>query len=536
MNKIRNAILLTAGLMAMSATGAPASGVPVKMTAPDGTEVWVRAVGDENCRHFETLDGEIVDWLPQVRQQLAPTPLKDKLFPRFLNRESPLRTANGPVNAPADRSVTASGSPKFLVVLVDFPDRPFTVGAPLSAFQELLNASRTDNPEAKSARSYFEDSSDGQFSPDFQVVGPVTMSHPARYYASVGLDDSPATFMVIEACQQLDSQLDFTEFDLDGDGICDNVYFFYAGQGQADGGGSTTIWPHSATLGTFGKSLTVDGVAIENYACSPEQNGRKQFTGIGTFCHEFCHVLGLPDLYCNGGQHPGYYSLMASGNYNDNGYTPPLLSSFERLSLGWLTPGELTASGDVTIYPLSDSNAALRLSTPLDNEYFLLENRPRQGWDAHLPAEGMLIWHIDYDQAAWDNNTPNTPSFRRVDLLRAVSTGGTGTPFPGSGNVTTISDTTHPSLTTNSGESLGITLSDIAFSPSPSVAGTPSLVTFTATFAGAGIHDIGLPSDDPVTAIYNISGQLLPTVDPATLAPGIYLLRHASGLTTKLRK
>lgn len=534
MNKIRYFILTLVGAVALTATGAPASGVPVQVTAPDGTKLWVRAVGDENNRHFETLDGELVSWLPQVRQQLFPKALKDKLFPRFLNQRQSL----------ANRTVPASGSPKFLVVLVDFPDRQFAVEEPLAVFSELLNATSADGNQdpgsgiaVKSARSYFEASSAGQFSPDFQLVGPVTMANNARYYASVGLDDSPATNMVIEACQILDSEVDFTEFDLDGDGICDNVYFFYAGQGQADGGGTSTIWPHSATLSTFGKSLTIDGIAIENYACSPEQNGRKQFTGIGTFCHEFCHVLGLKDLYCNGGLHPGYFSLMASGNYNDGGYTPPLLSSFERLSLGWLTTEELAASGDVTLSPLSDSNHALRLSTPHENEYFLLENRPQQGWDSHLPGEGLLIWHIDYDQQAWDNNTPNTSAFRRVDLLRAVSTGGAFTPFPGPAGVTTISDTTTPSLTTHAGESLGVTLSEIAFFPSPSVAGETSLVTFSALFTGAGVNDTETdPANDPVTAVYSISGQILPTTDPAELPPGFYILRRASGATSKCRK
>lgn len=149
----------------------------------------------------------------------------------------------------------------------------------------------------------------------------------------------------------------------------------------------------------------------------------------------------------------------------------------------------------------------------------------------------MLIWHIDYDQQAWDNNTPNTSAFRRVDLLRAVSTGGAFTPFPGPAGVTTISDTTTPSLTTHAGESLGVTLSEIAFFPSPSVAGETSLVTFSALFTGAGVNDTETdPANDPVTAVYSISGQILPTTDPAELPPGFYMLRRASGATSKCRK
>lgn len=529
-------LLLLCG--AFNASGAPASGIPVRMKTPGGEEIWVRAVGDENCRHFETLDGEIVSWLPQVRQSLAPVPQGKRLFPYLLKQRPEVSAlpSGGEAASPL-RVETESGErpARFLVVLVDFPDRPFSVDLPYEKFNELMNGENyTEGGTCGSARRYFQDNSAGQFNPCFDVVGPVRMANNARYYASVGLDDSPATKMVIEACSYLENELDFSDYDLDGDGVCDNVYFFFAGKGQADGGGTSTIWPHSATLSAFGKTLTVDNVKIENYACSPEQNGRGQFTGIGTFCHEFCHVLGLPDLYYNGSFHPGPYSLMASGNYNNNGYTPPALSCFERLSLGWITPEEIREDGILEIKPLHLSNSARKVTSANPDEYYLFENRRQEGWDAYLPGHGMLAWHIEYDPQAWEDNLVNTSKRRLVDLVRADGpySSGTALPFPGSADVTAFDFTTSPSFSTNSGASMGVSLSSIEETPEGNI-------TLRASVSGASVAPIvpDTPSVHPV-ALYNISGHLLlsnPSPSQlSSLPPGLYILRNADGSASKL--
>lgn len=525
-------ILTSISIMTPTANAAPASGIPFKMITPQGEEVWVRAVGDENYRHFETLDGAIAAWLPRVSQTLSPIPQAQRLFPEYLKKSS---QAEKNIRA-RKRNAAAENEAKFLIVLVDFPDRHFSVTSPLEAFTDLMNGEDyTVGGTCGSARVYFEDNSAGQFSPKFEVVGPVTMSNNARYYASVGLDDSPATKMVVEACRILEEEIDFTEYDLDGDGVCDNIYFFYAGKGQADGGGLSTIWPHSAKLSDFEVSLTADGIQIENYACSPEQNGRGQFTGIGTFCHEFCHVLGLPDLYYNGGSHhPGAFSLMASGNYNNNGYTPPALSSFERLSLGWLTPEEITASGSLELHPLPESNSAKKVTSFTNSdEYYIFENRQLEGWDKYLPGHGMLAWHIDYDPQAWADNQVNTSQRRLVDLVRANgSTGlGSSTPFPGNTHVSAFDETTYPSFTTRDGKSMKVALSNIAET-------SYGDITMDATISGASLDMLypSLPNSE-VTAIYDISGKLLLTEPSAeamsSLPAGVYILQHADGTTSK---
>lgn len=534
----------------LAASAAPASGRPIIVTAPDGQEVEVTPVGDEHSRRFiYTQSGLPEDWLPAGSQSIGVRPLSKNLLGRLSNPtiEFNRNLSGGSVDATAvnhaasiDYTANASqeSTGKFLVILVDFPDRPFVTADAHTAFEDIMNSDQMPvRGSYASARKYFEEQSMGQFSPDFDVVGPVTMSRNASYYASVGVDDSPTGKVVKEACEQLEDQLDFSDYDLDGDGICDNIYLFYAGKGQADGGGSNTIWPHSARLDIdWGIFVDVDGVRISNYACSAELNGSGRFSGIGTFCHEFCHVLGLPDLYYSGVAHPQYFSLMASGNYNGGGYYPPNLSAYERYALGWLTPEDLLNSEWITMEPMPENADVKIVRTGAENEYFLLENRQQQGWDSYLPGHGLLIWHIDYDPQAWADNIPNADrNHQRVFLVRANNNlnayPGAAAPFPGTSGVDTFDATTSPAFTDWAGNPVDCALSTISETPSGNI-------TFQATTSGAGIFS---PSSDldasPATAlpdgIYTLQGHLLSTsTDHPGLTPGIYI-RVTNGSPSK---
>ena len=158
-------------------------------------------------------------------------------------------------------------------------------------------------------------------------------------------DDSNPQKMAIEACQQLDATVDFSEYDRDNDGYIDNVYIFYAGRGEASGGSSSTVWPHSWEVSAVeSQTYYFDNVILNRYACGNEWEGDKP-DGVGTFIHEFSHVLGLPDLYSTSYSSaftPGSWSAMDYGPYNNNGCTPPLYSVFEICSrldnsyrIGW---------------------------------------------------------------------------------------------------------------------------------------------------------------------------------------------------------
>ncbi len=435
---------------------------PVEMTAPDGTPVTVVPVGDEHSRHYVDLAGNPVEW-----------PESSGSVKSFV----PVARAGSRDNLRAPDRITTFptiGDKRFLVVLVEFADVGFNISSPRDEMDAMFNSSGYDTLGGTgSVRDYYIDCSGGKFRPHFDVVGPVKLSQGYVKYGG-GSDDSLAGLMVVEACKAIDGQVDFRDYDLDGNGEVDSVYFIYAGKGEADGGDAGTIWPHSWNLSDQGRSLNLDGVDIQGYACSPELDGSGKLNGMGTPCHEFAHVLGLPDLYCTASYvtclDPGEWSLMASGNYNNDGRTPPMLSAYERYELGWLEPKELSHPITVTLRPASETEGdmdACRISTERRNEYFLLENRQQTGWDAFLPGHGMLVWHIDYNPNIWDRNRVNaTPGHQYVDIVEANNatshTLGSGFPFPGTGHVTSFTSITRPALVSWSGVAIDLPLTSIA--------------------------------------------------------------------------
>ena len=267
--------------------------------------------------------------------------------------------------------------------------------------------------------------------------------------------DTMAYRMVIEACELADADVDFSQYDLNGDGVVDNIYFFYAGFGQADSGQANTIWPHAGKLEQDWHQPMPehDGVLINRYATSNEiRYGAGPLfkpVGIGTFVHEFGHVLGLVDHYdtgYGGSFHPNTWDTMATASYNDNQNTPPTFSAFERGELGWLEYTDITPEtmGLLSVLELMSSNSAYRLVVPGTDgkEFYVFENRQQQRWDRTLPGHGMLVWHIDQDWDIWQNNKANAdPDHQRIDIVEADKVQTTnsygGDPFPGTGHVTT---------------------------------------------------------------------------------------------------
>lgn len=258
------------------------------------------------------------------------------------------------------------------------------------------------------------------------------------------------------------------------------VFFLFAGGGSNfSGNDSRLLWPHASTV--LSKSL--DGVKFGRYACSTELYGRPQskiIDGIGTICHEFSHVLGIADLYDTDGTGsggssvtPGKWSLMAQGSYLNQSRTPCTYSAYERYAAGFSTPEKLNKKGTYTVSPITSSNKGYRLDSNTDNEFFLIESRKQEGWDAYLPGEGMLIWRVDSTNAdVWEYNKVNcNPKHSYYQLLRA--TGGTtdsdADPFPGTGNVTAIDNTTSPNLCSWNGRMSDFGISEIARSADGSV-------------------------------------------------------------------
>jgi len=423
---------------------------PITVTQPDGTSITIKLHGDEHFKYNTTEDGYliardgdgifryakfnngIIELLDQKATSIEKRTISEKTVINQLEKNPDLgATLNARRVQKAQKAAAISkvssqfpltGSPRSLIILVNFSDKSFVTANPKTAFTNLLNQTGySTNGGTGSARDYFIESSFGQFSPQFDVVGPFTLPQNMDYYGknnSNGDDQNPQQ-LIIDACAAADAEVDFKNYDTDNDGFVDNIFVYYAGNNEAEGAAANTIWPHRWSLANY--STKFDGKIIYDYACTSELRGSSGSTmcGIGTFCHEFGHVLGLVDYYhtTENKKTLENWSIMDGGAYLNQGRTPPSYSSYDRFFLGWLKPTELKSPQNVSIQSLISGNKAYLVSqngnhnligaNPVAAEFFMIENRQKTGFDAFLPAAGMLIWHIDYLKNAWDNNSPN---------------------------------------------------------------------------------------------------------------------------------
>lgn len=458
---------------ALSVSAVTAWPEPIVVRQPDGTTLTLRIVGDEAHHSFVSLDG-----CPMLRDtstgfwRKATTDEQQQLTDA--HHAARLRAARQQQRWMQHRAMPVTGRPRSLVVLVEYTDVHFSIPSPLQTFQRMLSEEGFADYGLKgSARDYFRDASNGRFDPQFEVLGLVQLKHDMAYYGghdAQNVNDGRAWEMAYEACLQLDDDVNFNDYDTDGDGRIDNVFVIFAGRGEASGGGENSVWPHSLDLSvTPQPEYRFDGVRLDHYACTNELLGT-DIAGIGTFCHEFCHVLGLPDLYStdyNTAFSPGPWSILDSGSYNDRGKCPPTFSAYERYALGWTEPRRFDGPANVVLSPILDGGDVYLIPTAKGSEYFLIENRQQHGWDTFLPHHGMLVWHIDYDETAWMQNTVNNlPTHQRVDIVEAdnlrTTTSLEGDPFPGTSLVRQLTDTTTPALVAWNGKSLGTSLTAIS--------------------------------------------------------------------------
>lgn len=421
-------IILTASmaLMALVASAVPAKrGQWRNVQLADGGTARVQLVGDEHMHFYVSEDG--------TRYSLDSatglySPMSDAQMSAKTNRAAARRKVIGNKMRPRrvgtiDKSVF-QGTKKAIVILAQYTDKKFTADNSLDLYKKAINGiNYKDGDFRGSVRDYFRAQSHGQFDIDFDVVGVCPLKKNYAYYGkNVGDDEPNAYQMIVEACQWAhDNGTDFSKYDWNGDGKVDQVYVIYAGLGQADGGAVNTVWPHmfylSAYEGTeyYNKGLTLDGVAIDTYACGPELQGDGRNNGVGTFCHEFSHCMGFPDLYDYNSSWfgMGYFDLMDSGSYNGEGYLPAGYSAAEKSDCGWIELKDMTnITETVNVTDMApqtqNGDAYIIKNKGNENEYFVVEYRAKDGWDAEIPGEGIMITHIDFDQDIWDYNTANT--------------------------------------------------------------------------------------------------------------------------------
>ena len=506
-------LFLVAAVVAMTSLAAPADRRPRTLAQPDGDSITVRLLGDEYYNYYTTTDGytliresdgafryatlqngRLVATSQLAhnpgRRQVAEKSLLATLDRNLLDRDKvsqskQLRAQRDKRNS--QRNSTRKKLPsefdnfRGLVILINFSDVHFDVSGPHDFYDHMCNDDNytgfnySNGYQTKfyscpgSLREYYRDNSMGQFDPPFDVYGPVTVSLKATDVKKH--DNAGAVF--IEAINKLDSQIDFSRYDCDNDGLVDMMYFIVAGfASNYSGNNSNYLWPHQSILFNFDQHqyYMYDNVRLFSYACSTEKYGwegyHDQPLGIGTMCHEFSHVLGLPDLYdtdyATQGQsnHPGGWDVMAGGDYQE-GRCPCGYTIFERAALGFAQPETIEEPGTYQLRAVNTFNEGYVLLSPSEDVTFLLDNRQNSKWDKYLPGHGMIIARVDFtDESAWAYNEVNADaSHNYYELIRAggmYEGGGGGAassdPFPGTSGVTDITNFTNPNLTTWDGQ------------------------------------------------------------------------------------
>lgn len=465
--------LFVACVFAIVANAVPARPVWSTVVQSDGTTIEVRTIGDEYYHYTINRDGQQVREVNGMYEVVGEAPTPEVAKAR--------RAKSVARRQRKDVGTEPYPAPRGLLILANFSDVKFNSGNTKAVMDSLINAKNcTVNSGYGSAAQYFKDQSNGQYQPVFDVVGPVTLSKTQYYYGqNVGNskdgDDKYATDAVIEACILANNQVNFADYDWNNDGYVDFVYVIYAGKGAADGGGMNTIWPHNWSIQgqilyaadypdevftNYTKAQTkLDGKYLDNYAMSQEIDGQTgDRAGNGTFCHEFGHVIGLPDFYDTSygdnyynSTTPNEWDVMDGGAYNGNGHCPPNYSAWEKYFMGWITPQNLGSNGaKLTLYPNGTEqyntyqiNEAGKLQTATtEGLNYYIECRQRTGWDTNLPAAGMLIWKVNFDANLWVKNEPNLSDHGDPHYTLAIPSGtGIGSDY-GSKNVWPYSNKT----------------------------------------------------------------------------------------------
>ena len=487
-------VLLIMWLLCTVAQAVPADPTPIKVTQPDGSTVTVVLHGDEFFHFTTTQDGYTVlkdgrgyyTYAMRDGDRLVPSSriardatqrsAEDRAFLATISKGLTDKKVaqkgqrfQGQRNSAIHR-VGADGLMDYdrfrgLIILINYSDQQFSMNNPGNFYDDMVNTPNYTGYTLNgrqvrmtgSVRDYFYDNSAHIFDPTFDVVGPVNLNYSCTDPHST----SNATEIFEAALRAADPIVDYNDYDVDGDGYVDMVFFLVAGySANYSGNNDDYLWPHMYYLYW---TPPLDGVGFGLYACSTEIAGWEGYwadvNGIGTFCHEFGHVLGLPDLYDtdysgSGGEsrNPGDWPIMAGGSGSNFGRNPVGYSLYERYALGFTSPVLISEEGTYTMQALDESNVGFRLNTPNDKEFFLIENRQAGKWDKYLPGHGMLVARVDStNERIWMSNEVNcNPKHMYYELLRASYKGSDSgsDPFPGTEGVTELNNFTSPGLLT----------------------------------------------------------------------------------------
>ena len=581
----------------------------------DGTTITVRAYGDEDLSYFLASDGTllyqegtnfyiagvkadgtlystgVLAHEPSMRTIKEISAIKAQNAKAFYNSMETQAKANKVRREPMtpDNSLLPSlGKHKIPVILVEFSDVEFSVENPKATFDKYLNGKELFNKETDpemgqnyaSVAKYFKDMSFGKFEPEFEVYGPVNLGKPLATYGAGYSSQENMGLLLTDACTAVDDEVDFTQYDSNDDGNIDLIYIIYAGFSQSIAGNSTDcIHPKSGYL-SLAKSF--DGMDVKRYGVNNELNGTPAdqangpiINGIGLFCHEFSHCMGLPDLYPKSGsiaeacinQNMDYWSLMDAGEYTANGYRPTAYTAWERERLGWMEIGTLTGPSNVELKSLDEGGAAFRIYNDKDetgHEYYIVENVQNNGWNKNLFGNGLMVTHVDYLSSQFSlggckvNNTAGHPRMHvmaadgmfvpeyflgstiedsyitflkehnadlvakyggQVFSIEDYKAEAAGDLFPGTSNATSLTDDSQPMKAwTYNGETMGKPITDITNDTEKGI------VSFKFMGGGEPVDGINEVTINKTTDshVYSISGTYMGN-DINSLPKGIYI-------------
>lgn len=495
----RHFLLACGLLLALSLAAVPARQVTKTYTQSDGSNITVTFMGDEWLSAFVTDDGLTVSRAQNgdfyyrgvngtTSTMAHNSSQRSAAEHAFVAANRSNMTMGALASLPSYQSIRNSarmprrvgttqvpttGSPRIPILLVQFSDKP--MANQVSTFEAQYTAGNS------SAYKYFYDQSHGVYQPQFDVYGIYTLPNTRATYGAHGTrpdgkecNDVGVAAMVCDGIEQAGDDIDWSLYDNDGDGQVDVCIVVYAGVGEAQAYGimPDAVWPCQWNLysgwyygdGTgpaYRNNVTIDRFAVFNELTGSNDNGTA-IDGVGTFCHEFSHCLGLPDFYettyANDYYGMGSWSLMCSGCYNNDGYTPCGYTAYEKNFMGWMDLVEPMENTKYTLSDITQEDAqAVKITNPQNSdEYYILENRQQTGWNAYMQSKGLMVTHVTYNATAWARNAVNNDMPQRMTIIPADNKlsgyNEYGDLYPYRGN-NSLTDNSTPAAALNTGQS-----------------------------------------------------------------------------------
>lgn len=436
----------------------------------DGTTVHAFKHGDQYCAYYTTLDGKVLYsniagdlcYARLEKGELVATDMiahdlqlrttEEKAFIESLQitektpevtklamRKEPRKIISastpdglGKKGQSALGAVNSIGEIKVPVILVSYTDVDFMPTSTIEKYDRYFNKEGYDEEPntVGSVRDYYLAQSNGMFSPKFEIVAKVKLSQNRAYYGAnkngKSGNDVRAGEMIKEAIKLAKQEKGDTYFDqFVVDGAIQNVTVLYAGEGEANyGAPAEAIWPHE-----FDINQNIEGYLFKSYFVGNEVGASANtMAGIGVFCHEFGHALGLPDFYPTNYNYDddfafGSWSLMEAGCYVHGGNAPIGMMAYERSYLGWLDIPALQEEGNISLDDINkkDGVPARLIRNPNNQmEYFIVENRQVGTWYPKEFGSGLMLTHFCYDKFKWMYNTVNNiKNSKRAHIVTA---------------------------------------------------------------------------------------------------------------------